>query len=528
MKLTLLCAFAFLLVCSINAQNSSSFKHFGTTNFEYVISMTPALDGGFYGVGTSEDGTQADALLIKYNASGEVVWSKTYGKPSSDFGLKVIEQENGNLMLACNTYSFDATGDYTDILLVNISPDGNEIWSKVYGGTDYDDLTDLIQYNNGDFGIVARSSSYSGALIETGLIIRVSSGGDIIWSKTFGSNVIQYFYQATKDANDNVYAIGNSLVPQQSFNAFVVKINSAGDISWAKTLGGTGGDIGYALTTRNDSIWISGVTTSFGLEFPSLYVSCLNANDGALLWANTYSNSLYQKGNAILANKNGNELVVAGKVSLPLAGDTLDRALVLFVNSNGAITGNKAHIYDKNTNNSEAWGITEIGEDVFIGGELFNADDPSGGCLFIRTSWDGNASCGDSTVTLEVIAQNFLSQNVTQTESQEVTFSDENLTVADLVLDNTTYCEVLSIDLIKEDNTLIYPNPFSDKVVVEIKNAIEKPTLSIFNLQGALVKSIALTDSSTIVNLSELSNGCYVFQILGEHTNAIKKVFHQY
>jgi hypothetical protein len=132
----------------------------GTTGMENAQAIIHTGDGGYLLGGNSimgEGGNltcvphswAAEAILIKLNADLNIEWQDCYGGTNHETISDVVEIDNGYVFLA-STMSND--GDVsgsgwhgkTDIWVLNIDFSGNVLWQKCYGGSDYDEATDII------------------------------------------------------------------------------------------------------------------------------------------------------------------------------------------------------------------------------------------------------------------------------------------------------------------------------------------------------------------------------------------------
>src|SRR4029078_10269550 len=78
---------------------------------------------------TFTNNTSADVLLIKLNASGDTLWSKTYGGSKDDFGYSIINTQDNNLLMCGVSYSYTTEG-YSDLYLIKVNTDGDTLWTK--------------------------------------------------------------------------------------------------------------------------------------------------------------------------------------------------------------------------------------------------------------------------------------------------------------------------------------------------------------------------------------------------------------
>ena len=93
-------------------------------------------------------------------------WDKTFGGSGSDVIVKILPANDGNYMMAGYTTSNDR--DITnfkgivDFWLLKVTPDGNKIWSRTYGGSSTDILTTIVPAGSGAYLLGGRSQSSDG------------------------------------------------------------------------------------------------------------------------------------------------------------------------------------------------------------------------------------------------------------------------------------------------------------------------------------------------------------------------------
>jgi len=83
-----------------------------------------------------------DALLVKYNPQGEMLWEKTWGGSKDEYGHGVAVDARGNVYITGRTESFGA--DNWDAFLVKYSPEGKILWERTWGGSQIDSPEDVV------------------------------------------------------------------------------------------------------------------------------------------------------------------------------------------------------------------------------------------------------------------------------------------------------------------------------------------------------------------------------------------------
>ncbi len=88
-----------------------------------------------------------------------------------------------------------------------------------------------------------------------------------------------------------------------------------------------------------------------------------------------------------------------------------------------------------------------------------------------------------------------------------------------LTLPNTT-----GIETVSDEEFSIFPNPVTSLLTVRFNNAVRSGVISIYNIQGLLVKQWPISQNEIDVDVSDLAKGVYVISI-DEEKAAIRKQF---
>jgi len=175
-----------------------------------------------FGGGLLASAGDNDHFLVKYDPSGNHLWSKRYGDAASQTGLGIATDAAGNLFLAG---SFKGTVDYgcgplgsngaEDGSLAKLSPQGTCIWSRSYGGPDWEELIHLGATTAGR-PIVAGGTigglDLGDGLFGPGFVLAKfeSTQGDLVWnsSKPDGSSPVRIL-RLGLDPQDNSAVTGS-------------------------------------------------------------------------------------------------------------------------------------------------------------------------------------------------------------------------------------------------------------------------------------------------------------------------------
>lgn len=152
-------------------------KCFGGTQDDYGYSLSKTNDGGYIVTGftKSNDGDvtgnhgNTDMWVIKIDVNGNKVWQKTFGGSDREIANRIISTADGNFIIAGSTYSNDGdiTGfhGYMDGCIVKLDGNGNKIWQKSLGGSDYDDVFSVLETSAGKYMAVGSTWSNDGDVV---------------------------------------------------------------------------------------------------------------------------------------------------------------------------------------------------------------------------------------------------------------------------------------------------------------------------------------------------------------------------
>jgi len=249
---------------------------YGGTYDDYGFSVQQTTDSGYViaGVTTSfENGQQA--CLIKTNASGDTLWTRTYGGTRDDGGNCVQQTTDGGYIVTGVTRSFGAVN--CDVYLVRTNSQGDTLWTRTYGGAAYGEGYSVQQTTDGGY-IIAGYFDSSGAVDEADIwLIKTNAQGDTLWTRTYGGTYEDYgrSVQQTTDGGYIIAGYTHSFgpgIPDYS-NAYLIKTNAHGDTLWTRIYGGTKGeDCGSAQQTADGGYILAGYTDSYGAGSGDIYL----------------------------------------------------------------------------------------------------------------------------------------------------------------------------------------------------------------------------------------------------------------
>jgi hypothetical protein len=190
------------------------------------------------------------------NHKGDKLWTNYYGFPNRQGDAhSVVETNDGGFALLGYIEDSYLSG-LNDIYLSKTNGNGDLIWRKKYGGSN-DDVAYSIQKAPGDGFIIAGTTHSYGVGGYDMYLIRTDSLGEILWTKTFGG-LDDEWANAIAPTSDGGYIVAGSTqsYSKGGYDAYLVKVDSAGNEKWHSSLGGLKDDYGYGVQQTFDGGYI--------------------------------------------------------------------------------------------------------------------------------------------------------------------------------------------------------------------------------------------------------------------------------
>ncbi|MBW8052049.1 MAG: T9SS type A sorting domain-containing protein [Cytophagales bacterium] len=381
--------FAQLSLCHLIAQPTFQ-KTFGEALEDVGRSIQPTADSGYIITGFTsnfgEGGT--DVYLIKTNANGDTLWTKTYGGTLTDVGYSVQQVTDGGYIITGYTASF-GTGIW-NVYLLKTDPTGSLQWSKTFGGVDFSRAESVQQTTDGGYIITGFTDSYGAGDLDV-YLLKVDSSGALQWSKTFGGPNADYGY-SVQQTTDGGYIIAgytrtNSIVT--STDIYLIKTSANGDTLWTKAYGGFGTDVGYSVQQTTDGGYIiTGRTFSIGAGDADGYLLKTDSI-GAWQWIKTYGGASFDEGRFVQQTPDGGYIIIGRTTSFG-TGD--DDVYLLKTDSTGVLQWSKTF---GGAGNDIGWAV----QPTIDGGYVITGYTNSFGITgfdhlyLIKTDSNGNSLC---------------------------------------------------------------------------------------------------------------------------------------
>lgn len=258
-------------------------KTLGTTGNDYSRSVKQLPDGTVYLFGNTDSGKfgGTDLSLIKLDKDGNQLWEKYYGASTSENGFYLNTTADANLVFVGEQVTIAGT----DIVIYKIDTAGGVIWNKTYS-TPLNETANYIEQTNDGGYIIAGAQNDSAGYYDL-FILKLNAGGDYQWHKTFGPSQNEYakMIHQVKDGYILIGDMGDSL---SRYDIIVYKLDSAGNEMWSKSYGDslTNGSQGIITTSDGNYLLYGETEPEAGERFDGL-LEKIDPN-GNTLWKKKY------------------------------------------------------------------------------------------------------------------------------------------------------------------------------------------------------------------------------------------------
>lgn len=309
----------------------------GTGNDEFLGSITTDASGNVYLVGDTEgafsgnstfDG-RVDAVLIKYDSSGQLSWASQLSGDGIVTAADSSVDGMGNIYsVGRSTVDFGSGNSVTDAYLSKYDSGGILQWAKSLEtgggratGVVADELgnTFVSGATLGDFGGTNAGSNDI-------FVAKYDSAGTEFWVQQIGSSGSDFSNEMVLDQEGNLLVAGYTTGDLEGSNAgirdgFITKFDSNGNEEWTRQVGTTSTDMIFDIASDDfGNAYVTGRTGGelFGASAGNDDIILAKYDPmGTLEWSKQFGSAEHDFGDGISTDASGN-ILVSGEIDSEL------------------------------------------------------------------------------------------------------------------------------------------------------------------------------------------------------------------
>ena len=317
------------------SKNESAQAIINTTDGGYaILGHAQSMDGDV----TTKSNESYDYWLLKYDATNQLEWQKTYGGSADDRGADLIQTSDGGYVIVgkskSNDFEVSENAGFDDFWVVKLGSNGSVSWENSFGFAGSDIPYSIIQTNDDGYlltGVLDVSASNGQGDRNSILsrhaggdywVIKLNSNGVKQWSNYFGGSFTDTAYDAIQTEDDGYIIVGSSdsndvdiTNNRGTYDFWIIKISATGSLVWEKSLGGSEIDEAHAISKSADGNYlIAGDTRSSDLNISQnngaadLWVIKITP-EGTLLWEKSLGGSNFDVGRSISKTQDNGFLI---------------------------------------------------------------------------------------------------------------------------------------------------------------------------------------------------------------------------
>jgi hypothetical protein len=284
---------------------------------------------------------------VSYAQTEDWLWAKQAGGTEDDTGNGIATDSNGSRYVTGwfqGTATLGSTtltsSGWQDIFIAKLDTNGNYLWVKQAGGTNYDSAYSIATDSSGNCYVTGRfcgAATFGSTTLTSSegvgiFIAKLDTNGNWLWAKqAVGTIAYDSGRGIATDSSGNSYVTGEfygaatfgntTLTGSGEQDIFIAKLDTNGNFLWAKQAGSTEADYGYGIATDSSGnccvtgifrgTAIFGNTPLTGSGSDDIFIAKLDTN-GNWLWAKKAGGTDDDRGFSIATDSSGNCYVTGG------------------------------------------------------------------------------------------------------------------------------------------------------------------------------------------------------------------------
>ncbi len=467
-------------------------------------------------------------FFCKVFAQPDTTWSNIFDNGYNDYGYGVRQTTDGGF-ITVGTLQYTLSGP-SDIWLIKTNADGDTLWTRTYGGDNSETAYKVEQTADGGYLLAGVSSTGNGKP----LLIKTDANGDLMWTHEYAFNN----WYSTKALNLHLSSQGTTLLtgiqgvaPDGNEDLFLLNVDGIGDTVWSKVYGGPDYERGNAVSGTSDGGYI--ITGYYGYRYASssslLWLLRTDGN-GDTLWTRKYANGYNSVvGKSVRQTSDGGFIITGYSGSF--GENALSKLLLMKTDDNGDTLWVK-YFYD----NGKGYGVQQTPDGGYIVAGTVSDGSSGQDVVILKIDANGNkiwdriysTNNEDRAYDIDQTSDNgFIVTGMWNYRS--------NLHYSDFILmrigpDATSVSSENPVTPQKFRLMQNYPNPFNPLTTIQF--ALPKASnvnITVFNIRGELVailknQKLPAGYHQVVFDATNVASGVYIYRIQAGEFHQVRKM----
>lgn len=462
-------------------------------------------------------------LLCSFHGQGQISFYRVFGGNGYDRAEGLAQLPDSSYIVTGSSSSFEDAP--SQAFLLKLDKLGFHVWSKEYGGAEFEEGKRVIFVPNYGYYIIGTSSSNAGGGFD-GYVVFTDLNGNQQWEKWYDNGGWERFHDALLLPDTSIVMFGETDVnPEQTPDQYMVRIDKAGTVIWSQQQGGIGLDLLKKGARITDTTFVAVGTRYLADSLKSKAFIGVFHKDGSLIWDTLTGND----GEYLLHDVQivGTKIATIGEKTKTGKTDQDNYHIILDLDGNFLST---EEFYAPNNNRYVAFVnyAAPPGDRFFLANQLMDSDSYPDGedCLINRFNfglyWDGYGTgysgVGQDQVNHMIRTNDGFGAAVGFHTDPGFSTGGSSLFMVKIGSEtnfpsNATpdVYSILDVETLENNPDLsVYPNPFSESIQIASSGSFE--FIEIMDLSGKQVYV-----SNTLVSSIETGswqNGTYLIRCL--------------
>jgi len=271
-------------------------------------------------------------LATTITAQPSIEWQQTFGGSNWDEARSIQQTRDGGYIVTGTAGSQDGdagpNNGYEDFWVLKLDSLGALQWKKLYGGSDLEEAFSIQLTSDGGYVVAGFAKSNDGDVSGhqgdfDAWVVKLDSAGEMQWQKCLGGTGWEDALDIQQTAEGGYIVAGRSGTPNGdvtvnhgSLDFWVVKLSNTGQIEWQKSLGGSFLDLAHSVSQTSDG----GYIVAGGSNSPDGDVSNVHGNsdywvvklnfEGKIEWQKALGGTGTERANDIHQTQDGGYIVI--------------------------------------------------------------------------------------------------------------------------------------------------------------------------------------------------------------------------